>query len=196
MAIIDTNIVGELWDKGGNPAGQGFRRAVDDGRIPLVLGGSKMKQELGLDSPGTQTRLKAWIQQLQVAGRLRRESDSTVDSMTRRLELGGGSASQIGSNDHHVIALAVLSGVRLLYTNDQKLTSDFRNRQVVEPPRGRVYSTRLNTDFNRRRRDLLARTDLCTGPARATRLSYNVRAGRCLRLSTRASSLKALPRDR
>ena len=163
-AIIDTNIVGELWEPGGNPAGQGFRRAVEGGRIPLVLGGSKMNQELGLDSPGTATRLKLWIQQLRAAGCLRRESNSTVDTMTRTLELSEGTESHISSNDHHVIALAVLSGVRLLYTNDQKLTYDFGNRQILKLPKGRVYSTRRNDDFNKQRRDLLARPDLCTGP--------------------------------
>ena len=163
-AIIDTNIVGELWDKGGNPAGQGFRSVIDCGRIPLVLGGSKMKQEFGLYKSGTQTRLKAWIRELQVAGRLRRESDDTVDALAKRLKADEETASQMDSNDHHVIALAIVSGVRLLYTNDRNLTSDFGNRHILAPPKGRVYSTRRNTDFNKQRRELLARPDLCTGP--------------------------------
>ena len=161
-AIIDNNILGELWDEGGNPAGQGFRRIVENGKIPLVLGGSKMKKEFGLDRSGNVTRLKAWIVELQRAGRLTRKSDSAVDSMARELELREESGSKIKSNDHHVIALAVVSGARLLYSNDKELQADFGNRQVMEPPQGRVYSTALTDDFSKKRRDLLARKDLCT----------------------------------
>ena len=160
--IIDKNIISELWDEGGNPAGQGFRRLVDSGKVPLVVGGSKMKEEFGLDRLDKVSKLKIWIQQLRLAGRLRQESDRMVDAMARQLVLGEGAASQIKSNDHHVIALAVLSGARLLYTNDQDLQSDFGNGQLMEQPRGRVYSTACNDDFNKRRRSLLARTDLCT----------------------------------
>lgn len=161
-AIIDKNILAELWDKGGNPAGQGFRRIVENGKIPLVLGGSKMKKEFGLDRSGNVTRLRAWIQQLQLAGRLRQELDSAVDAMARELESGERSASQIKSDDHHVIALAVVSGARLLYSNDKDLKTDFGNRRLMDPPQGRTYSTALTDDFDKQRRTLLARTDLCT----------------------------------
>ena len=161
-AIVDKNILGELWDEGGNPAGIGFRKTVEDGKIPLVLGGSKMKQEFRLDRPGKVTRLEVWIQQLQLAGRLRKEPHSAVDAMTQKLELGEGTASQIKSNDHHVIALAVVSGARLLYSNDKDLQKDFGNIQLLGSPKGRVYSTAIGDDFSKQRRNLLARIDLCT----------------------------------
>ena len=161
-AIVDNNVLGELWDEGGNPAGIGFRKTVEDGKIPLVLGGSKMKQEFRLNRSGKVTRLKAWIQQLQLAGRLRQEPDGVVDAMAQELESGDGTASQIKSNDHHMLALAIVSGSRLLYSNDKDLQKDFGNIQLLGSPKGRVYSTAISDDFSRQRQNLLARSDLCT----------------------------------
>ena len=43
------------------------------------------------------------------------------------------------SNDPHVIALARISGARLLCSRDQKLHSDFGNKHLVDNPRGSVY---------------------------------------------------------
>ena len=45
------------------------------------------------------------------------------------------------SNDQHVIALAIVSGARLLYSNDRRLQRDFKDRRLIDPP-GKVYSTR------------------------------------------------------
>jgi hypothetical protein len=45
---------------------------------------------------------------------------------------------QCRSNDHHIIALARVSGVRLLCSADAKLGGDFRNGSILHP-RGSVY---------------------------------------------------------
>ena len=159
-AVVDKNIFHELWDRGGNAAGQGFRKVIEDGGIPLAFGGTKIKREIA--PPGKSSRMKAWIQQLQSAGRLNRVPDHDVDRRAQQLASGVTTASsQIRSNDHHIIALAQVSGARLLYTNDKLLTGDYRNPLIIASPRGRVYSTNENRDFNKQRRDLLARTDLC-----------------------------------
>ena len=78
------------------------------------------------------------------------------------LESGDGTASQIKSNDHHMLALAIVSGSRLLYSNDKDLQKDFGNIQLLGSPKGRVYSTAISDDFSRQRQNLLARSDLCT----------------------------------
>lgn len=161
-AIVDMNIVRQLWDKEGNPAGQGFRKAVDTGRFPLTLGGSKFRNEV-LRVSGHSSRLRPWLQQLQSAGRLQRVNDSDVDTRMQELVSSRGVvASSIRSDDHHILALAQISGARLLFTNDKALAADFGNVQIIGSPRGRVYSTNITTDFNKSRRDLLARTDLCS----------------------------------
>ena len=161
-AIVDANVIGELWDRGGTPAGIGFRKAVDDGRVPLVIGGTKLLRELGAESSGRPPRVRKWIQQLQVAGRLTRMPDAKIDARAAELRSGADVASHpIQSDDHHIIALAQASGARLLYSNDEPLARDFRNPRIINSPRGSVYSTKRTNDFNKQRRDLLARTDLC-----------------------------------
>lgn len=51
------------------------------------------------------------------------------------------------SNDPHVLALARASGARLLYTGDNDLIADFKNKQFIDKPRGKVYSGSANADL-------------------------------------------------
>ena len=50
----------------------------------------------------------------------------------------------IRSNDPHVLALARASGVRLLYTGDDALIEDFKSAELINQPRGKVYSRAAN----------------------------------------------------
>ena len=50
------------------------------------------------------------------------------------------------SDDPHVLALARCADVRLLYTKDRALIADFKNKNIVDKPRGRVYSGSANAD--------------------------------------------------
>lgn len=43
------------------------------------------------------------------------------------------------SNDTHVIALARISGARVLCTQDSALEDDFKNRALIDSPRGHIY---------------------------------------------------------
>lgn len=43
------------------------------------------------------------------------------------------------SNDHHIIALASVSGARLLYSEDKQLHADFKNPELLNRPRGVIY---------------------------------------------------------
>ncbi len=52
--------------------------------------------------------------------------------------------SDLRSNDSHVLALARASGTRLLYTRDEALKSDFKNKEIIDRPRGRIYSRASN----------------------------------------------------
>lgn len=52
--------------------------------------------------------------------------------------------SVLRSNDPHVLALARASGTRLLYTEDEQLKRDFKNKEIIDSPRGKVYSRASN----------------------------------------------------
>ena len=45
------------------------------------------------------------------------------------------------SNDIHVLALAIVSRARVLYSRDGNLQKDFTSASVINQPRGRVYSS-------------------------------------------------------
>ena len=74
--------------------------------------------------------------------------------------------------DVHVLALARVSGARLLFTNGGALKQDFMNPDIIPGASGRIYSTnrgrhtrRYATQETRNvtkaHRALLNRTDLC-----------------------------------
>jgi len=48
------------------------------------------------------------------------------------------------SDDAHVLALARKTGVRLLYTGDRDLIEDFKDKQFIDRPRGKVYTRAEN----------------------------------------------------
>ena len=93
------------------------------------------------------------------AGRARRIPDEAVDSETETLRSQG----VCRSDDEHVIALAKASRARLLFTNDNDLQDDFRDRQIVGGTRGRVYTTVRYRHVNSTHISLLRRSDLCDG---------------------------------
>ena len=53
-------------------------------------------------------------------------------------------SSEMLSDDPHVLALARATGTRLLYTTDQDLIADFKNKKLIDVPRGKVYSGAQN----------------------------------------------------
>ena len=55
--------------------------------------------------------------------------------------------ADLRSDDPHVLALARWTRVRLLYTGDANLITDFKNKKLVDRPRGKVYSTAANADL-------------------------------------------------
>ena len=60
------------------------------------------------------------------------------------------------SNDRHILAMALASGARLLYTKDGRLSRDFRNPAIINNPQGVVYS-RVSDSGN-------LRADVCVPP--------------------------------
>ena len=58
-------------------------------------------------------------------------------------------------------ALAKISGARLLYSNDKDLHQDFKDKNLIDNPRGRVYSTLESKNFSVSHSRLLKKRDLC-----------------------------------
>ena len=78
---------------------------------------------------------------------------SEISAKTEELQREG----NFRSDDPHILALAQVSGSRLLYSADMDLQQDFKNKDFINSPRGKVYSSLSH-------KRLLVGNDLC--PAR------------------------------
>ena len=154
-AIVDANVGHEVFaEESQSEAGRYFYDWLlkRNGGI-LVVGGDVLREL----EPSADFQ-RAFGERLQ-AGRARRIPDDIVDAETEALRSQG----VCRSNDEHVLALARVSGARLLFTNDRALQDDFRDRSIVGGTRGRVYTTRERSDVRTAHRNLLNRADLCDG---------------------------------
>ena len=149
--ILDANVAHEVFGDGRPPAGEHFFDWLSSPRGRLVVGGELLR-ELGQNRGFVR-----WLGAATRAGRARSMPDESVN--TRADELRRGDTCK--SDDEHVLALALVSGARLLYTNDSALIVDFKNRGIVANPRGKVYTTAENKDVTNAHRRLLGERTLC-----------------------------------
>lgn len=149
-AILDANVAGQVFGKGRPEPAVKFVQWINAGPERLVVGG-KLSTELA------KTRAREWVRQALLAGRARRVSRSKVDARAKALKKRG----QYRSDDPHILALAQVSGARLLYSNDHLLQKDFKDKRLIDNPRGKVYSTRQHVKFRKSHKQLLGNRDLC-----------------------------------
>ena len=149
--IVDANVRDIVFGKSRTPASELLLRSIDNRFRRLVVGG---KLRLELMQAAT---FRSWIAQARLAQQVRDIDDDAVDSKTN--ELSENRACK--SDDEHVIALAQVSGARLLYTDEPDLQDDFRDRNLINNPRGRVFTTRVHQEVTRVHRNLLSGQNPC-----------------------------------
>lgn len=147
-AIVDSDVVGEVFGNSDSPAGQGFFDWLNGGRGQLVVGGKL------LDELAESRAFEEWASTATRFGRMTTLNRDKVQEQTRQIE----HKAMHESNDPHVLAVAQLSGVRLLFTNDQALGRDFKSKSLID--KGRVYHTRVNKSFSKVHKRLLS-TNVC-----------------------------------
>ena len=150
-AILDANVVGQVFSRDRPPAAKAFFDWLQSDRGRMAIGG-KLRRELDRNSAFTQWRLQAVL-----AGRVTLLNDDAVDSKARLLE----KQNACRSDDEHVLAVAQISGARLLYTNDENLQRDFKTKTLIDQLRGKVYTTQVRSDLSPTHRRLLADQNLC-----------------------------------
>ena len=162
-AIVDNDVRDQVFGANSrSPAGRFFLDWLSNRHGQLVVGGQLLR-ELNESSD-----FNRWLGAALARNRARRIDDDRVDAETEAIR-----ARQIcRSNDEHVLALARVSGARLLFTNDGKLKQDFMNPDIIPGASGRIYSTDRGSrtrryatqeirNVTKAHRDLLNRTDLC-----------------------------------
>ena len=154
-AIVDANVRDEVFGDNPTDAGKFFFDWLTKPRGGiLVVGGTKLQREL----ESNLNFIRVLNERLQ-AGRARRIPNGIVDTEESKLRAD----VVCRSDDEHVLALARVSGARLLFTNDRALQDDFKDRIILGGTRGRIYTTRDYTDVRAAHRNLLRRNDLCNG---------------------------------
>ncbi len=152
-AILDANVVHEVFGDSPPAAGIGFFRWVNSPKGGLVSGGRNYEE-----LRGGSDRFRQWVVQSLMKGSLRLENEEDVSTYEEDVIVQG----RLMSDDPHMIALALVSGVRLLYSNDRDLQKDFKNRRLIGEPKGAVYSTTRSKEFTPAKRKQLSRPNLCT----------------------------------
>ena len=128
-AILDNNLGGVVFGSNPTQAATKFREWIEGKNISLVVGGH-LKTELSRNR-----KIKEWLSVGEQSGFVKLIDDEKVKNETTYLEEN----SLCESDDEHVIALAKVSGARLLYADDKKLEKDFRNKKLIDTPRGKIY---------------------------------------------------------
>ena len=146
-AIVDINVAHQGLGRDRTEAGKFFFDWLLNGGI-LVVGGSKFESEIKNDS-----RFLRFVNERRQSGKVRQgiKSDE-VDAEQNRL-IGRNICE---SDDEHILALARVSDTRILFTNDDALQNDFRNPNIINNPRGQIYTTAVHTDVRQVHRDRLS----------------------------------------
>lgn len=159
-AILDADVRDAVFGKKPTSAGGIFFKWINSGRGCLVVS-KRLWNELKHKPPET---FKMWEQQLILAGKKKKKKDLSLRKLSREDEEASEefiaeleSANVCRSNDVHILALAKVSGSRLLFSNDKALWDDFRDRNILQP-KGKIYSKCMNKQTCEK---LLAQRDLC-----------------------------------
>lgn len=147
-AILDASALSEVFRPSPGGAAEAFGKWIMHGRGSLVVGG-KLLTELGKS-----LQFQTWYPTAVRSGRIVHVDDQKVNAAEEEIAAGG----LCQSNDHHVIALAQVSGARLLFANDSDLQKDFKDQALINRPRGKVYSTKEHPEFGPTHKRLLQRS--------------------------------------
>jgi hypothetical protein len=128
--IVDANCSADAMRLDPAPDFAPIIAAFVGGTAKLTYGGTKLLSEYRRVGA-------AWrfLLMLDRAGKSRKINDVLVDAEQDRIS----SSMDLRSDDPHVLALARISGARLLCSRDGDLHQDFRNADIISRPRGFVY---------------------------------------------------------
>ena len=149
--ILDANSAHEVFGTSLTAAGEDFLGWINSDKGSLVVGGKQLDELRRAVSD----RYEEWAEEAVLDGRLRVADISRVAAETDRLRKSG----DCKSNDEHVIALAIISGARMLYSHDRDLQVDFKSLLPGLP--GKVFPTGTSKNAGRNRKGMLQSDVLC-----------------------------------
>lgn len=117
--IIDANVIKDL--NAPTEDGAPILKWLLTGGGGLIVGG-KLKNELARSS-----KMRTTMVALSQAGKLHSLDDDKVRTLADKIK------NNCHSDDPHVIAAAVASGCRLIFSRDQNLHKDAKNKDILSP---------------------------------------------------------------
>jgi hypothetical protein len=96
------------------------------GKGTLATGGKNLRELV-------KTNIGGFVQQLATAGRARVSTNEAL-----HIAQSGINLAIVRSNDVHILASAIESGCRLLFSDDGDLITDFKNTRLISP-KGKVF---------------------------------------------------------
>lgn len=73
---------------------------------------------------------------LSLAGKIIEPDQEDIEKLIKSIN------NMCKSNDQHILALAIASGSRLLFSHDKPLHDDFLNQNIVPSPKGKIYQNK------------------------------------------------------
>ena len=135
--IIDANVAALVLGKRVDPSFDELAKCLYDpnsGSIKLVTGGKLKAEHERLPS------VVASLIRLDQANRIKTIPDLEINQEINML----GTRGKLASDDIHVLALARAAKVGLLCTDDADLIIDFKNKDLIDNPRGKIYNQKAH----------------------------------------------------
>lgn len=144
--IVDANLASLVF---GDQPSEDFLPIIDWLTSPkrkgqLIVGGQLTEELFSID------RARRFILRLAQAGRAIFRSPNEV-GLEREQVIATG---ECRSDDPHIIVLARISGARVLCSRDKNLHQDFKNLELINLPKGRIYQ-------NAKHAKILGHTSAC-----------------------------------
>ncbi len=146
--IIDANKVADFLNHTDGPANRVIYNWIENREGKLVFGGKQLREWARIN------KARRYMRTLLEAGRALKYATEEVDAKENEVA----STGLCRSDDPHVVALACVSGARVLYSEDKDLADDFRDTRLVPLPRGKIYKREQH-------RQLLLEAPLCRSPS-------------------------------
>lgn len=140
-AIIDACVATQVFIEKNDADLVTIRTLMLARQLLVVYGG-----ELGREYAKLKTVARI-VRQLDQAGIAKKYNDKTVDEEDKTVK----KLNLCVSNDTHVIALARVARARLLCSADQGLHTDFKNKRLIDKPRGRIYQNATHDHLLKRK---------------------------------------------
>ena len=131
--IVDADKAGELLKDPPTKEASPLRAWLDKGGTLVYSTGKIFERQFPEE---TRERLRSLCRNT----RLVRIEEEMVREKQRTLPEKLRSDRRSGPGDRHILALALASRAEVLYTGDQNLMDDFRDRKVMGELRGKIYS--------------------------------------------------------